>query len=95
MAGAKAVSRLQLLSGIYPGSPFLNSPGYYAARDEYYHVGPLDPNVHAQRIIAKWPNASGFVVDPAPPPLYNALLERAPGRVVKARKGEGSACCGV
>ena len=35
------------------------------------------------------------MVDPAPPPLYNALLERAPGRVVKARKGEGSVLRGV
>lgn len=66
----------------------------YITGDEYYHVGPLDPNLHADRMIAKWPKAH-FVIDPAPPPLYQALLARAPGRVHKARKGEGSVLRGI
>lgn len=77
----------------YPGN-ILQPHGYYGAREEYYVVGPENPNIHAERLLAKWPNAR-FVTDPAPPPLYEALRARVPGRVLKARKGDGSILRGV
>lgn len=61
----------------------------YAATREYWHEGPLDPNIHAERLVKMFPGAY-FVVDPSPAHLYQPLLARAPGRVKKADKGPGS-----